>query len=96
MVNSINPKICQLHGQDSKKKEINNKITMQDDIYKRVQILEEMFEYQDRTIDALNDVIIEQQSQLNSLDDQIRKLQALLTSREENPPGGEEPPPPHY
>ena len=36
------------------------------DINDRIQILEEKFEYQERTIDALNDVIIEQQTQINA------------------------------
>ncbi len=63
---------------------------------KRLRNLEEKFEYQDRTIDALNDVIIEQQSQLEALCDQILRLRALLTAGEEKPGEGEDPPPPHY
>lgn len=79
-----------------KEKEVLNKITMPDDINDRLQVLEEKFEYQERTIDALNEVIIEQQTQLNSLEDQILRLQAMLSTIEDNPNGGEEPPPPHY
>ncbi|NOR23386.1 MAG: hypothetical protein GQ542_03170 [Desulforhopalus sp.] len=79
-----------------KEKESPNKITAADDINDRIQFLEEKFEYQERTIDALNDVIIEQQTQLNSLEDKILRLQALITAIEDNPSGGEEPPPPHY
>lgn len=67
-----------------------------DDINNRIQILEEKFEYQERTIDDLNDVIIEQQTQLNSLEDQISRFQSLLAAIEDRPSGGEEPPPPHY
>ncbi len=73
-----------------------NNMTTLDDINNRIQILEEKFEYQERTIDALNDVIIEQQTQINSLEDQVSRLQALLTAIEDSPSGGEDPPPPHY
>jgi SlyX protein len=62
----------------------------------RIRILEEKFEYQDETIEALNDVIIEQQAQLDSLEDKIRRLEALFNAIEDSPAGGEEPPPPHY
>ena len=67
-----------------------------EDINYRIQILEEKFEYQERTIDTLNEVIIEQQNQLNSLEEQINRLQALLTAIEDTPNSGEDPPPPHY
>ncbi len=77
-------------------KEPPNKIMTRDDINDRVQVLEEKFEHQDRTIDVLNDVIIEQQTQLNTLEDQIRRLQALLAAMEDKPNDGDEPPPPHY
>ncbi len=73
----------------------NNIMTL-DDIDNRIQILEEKFEYQEQTIDALNDVIIEQQTQLNTLEDQINRLQSLFTAIEDRPGGGEDPPPPHY
>jgi SlyX protein len=72
------------------------KITTMNEMNDRLQVLEEKFEYQDRTIDALNQVIIEQQSQLNSIEDQILRLRALLSTIEDSPSGGEEPPPPHY
>ena len=79
-----------------KEKESPNKITATDEINNRILVLEEKFEYQERTIDALNEVIIEQQTQLNSLEDRILRLQGLITAIEDNPNGGEEPPPPHY
>lgn len=79
-----------------KEKESLNKIAAAPDINDRIQVLEEKFAYQERTIDALNDVIIDQQTQLNSLEEQILRLKALLTAIEDNPNGGEEPPPPHY
>ena len=67
-----------------------------DTLNDRIQILEEKFEYQERTIDALNEVIIEQQAQLNSFEDKILHLETLLSGIEDNPNGGEDPPPPHY
>jgi len=66
------------------------------DIDQRIQNLEEKFEYQERTVDALNEVIIEQQGQLNALEDQLNRLQALFTAGQEPPVGGQEPKPPHY
>ncbi|MGB3211325.1 MAG: SlyX family protein [Desulforhopalus sp.] len=77
-------------------KDPHNEMTTIDIVTDRVQILEEKFEYQERTIDALNDVIIEQQKQLNALEDQIYRLQALLAAREDKPNEDEDPPPPHY
>ena len=68
---------------------------VEQEISRRLQILEEKFEYQDRTIDTLNDVIIEQQAQINSLEEAIEKLQSLLAAnmiQEES----KDPPPPHY
>jgi uncharacterized coiled-coil protein SlyX len=79
-----------------RKKESINEMSTADKINDRIQILEEKFEYQERTIDTLNEVIIEQQTQLNSLEDKILRLQALLSGIEDNPSGGEDPPPPHY
>ena len=69
---------------------------MQDDINRRLQVLEEMFEYQDQTIDDLNDVLIEQQNQINSLENQLLRLQELLTTLQDSAPAGEDSPPPHY
>lgn len=62
----------------------------------RIQILEEKFEHQERTIDSLSDVIIGQQTQLDLLEDQIRRLEAILAAIDDNSGGGKEPPPPHY
>lgn len=61
----------------------------------RLQVLEEKFEYQDQTIETLNDVIIEQQKQINSLEETLVKLHTLLAA---NMLQGEQndPPPPHY
>ena len=78
------------------KKEPPQNAATPDDLRWRLQILEEKFEYQDQTIDALNDVIIDQQAQINALEDQIRRFQAMLAAIDDNPGSGEEPPPPHY
>ena len=69
---------------------------MQQDHDRRIQILEEKFEYQEQTIDALNEVIIEQQDQINGLEKQFIRLQELLVAGQETPPEGQEPKPPHY
>ncbi len=62
----------------------------------RIRILEEKFEYQEQTIDALNDVVIDQQTLIDALEDKINRLQSLLSGIEDIPGGGDEPPPPHY
>ena len=67
-----------------------------DAVHDRLRILEEKFLYQEQTLDALNDVIIEQETQLNSLRDQYLRIQAMLSAGEENFNNGEDPPPPHY
>ncbi len=66
-----------------------------DDIHNRIQILEEKFEHQERTIDSLSEVIIGQQAQLDLLEDQIRRIEAMLAAVDDSL-GGKEPPPPHY
>ena len=78
------------------KEEPVQSVAASDDLHKRLQVLEEKFEYQDRTIDALNDVIIDQQAQIDALEEQVRRFQALLSAIAANPDGGEDPPPPHY
>ena len=78
------------------KEDPSDKITALAAVTDRLRILEEKFVYQEQTIDALNDVIIEQQAQLNSLEDQLLRLQALLRADDDNYNGGVDPPPPHY
>lgn len=82
-----------------REKESINQLGTPDDLSYRLQVLEEKFEYQERTIDTLNEVIIEQQTQINSLEEQILRLQALLSAIADNQhsgEGGDDPPPPHY
>lgn len=67
---------------------------MDDALPKRLQILEEKFEYQDKTLDDLNDVIIDQNKQIAQMQEQIARLEALLTNLQEG--DGDDPPPPHY
>ena len=66
------------------------------EIDRRIQILEEKIEYQDKTIDALNDVVIEQQSQLNTIEEQLGRVRSILAAMHERPLEGDDPPPPHY
>lgn len=77
-------------------KESQNDMTPPDAFAERLQILEENFLYQDKMIDALNEVIIEQQTRLNLLHDEISRLQAMLSTMQDHPDNGEDPPPPHY
>ena len=68
---------------------------IKEEISRRMQLLEEKFEYQDQTIETLNDVIIEQQNQIKALEENLAKLQTLLSTnlvQDEK----DDPLPPHY
>lgn len=65
-----------------------------DELQERLQVLEEKFEFQDQTIDALNDVIVDQQNQMAQLEEQVRRLDSMLLGLKEEQL--EDPPPPHY
>lgn len=69
---------------------------MTDEYSDRLMVLEEKFEYQEQTIDSLNEVIIDQQNQLTLLTEQVYHLRSQLVTAGEDQPAGEEPPPPHY
>jgi SlyX protein len=69
---------------------------MNDEYSDRLRALEEKFEYQDQTIDSLNEVIIDQQKQLSLLTEQIHHLKSQLATGGEEQAAGEDPPPPHY
>lgn len=68
---------------------------MTDEMPRRVQTLEEKFTYQEKTIDALNEVIIDQQAQLDMLKEQLRELREVVAAAQQPPPYPS-PPPPHY
>ena len=70
---------------------------MPDDINLRLQVLEEKFAHQENLVDALNEVIIEQQKQLGTIEEQFRNLRSQLAAMHELfPGGGQDPRPPHY
>jgi len=69
---------------------------MNDEYSERLRALEEKFEYQEQTIDSLNEVIIDQQKQLGLLTEQVHHLRSQLAAGGEEQPAGEDPPPPHY
>jgi len=69
---------------------------MTENTNERIRVLEERSAYQDRTIDALNEVIIAQQEQLDRLEEQVRRLQNYLANLSDAVPGTVDPPPPHY
>lgn len=69
---------------------------MINDLSERIQNLEEKFAFQEQTVDALNDVILEQQRQINELEEQIVKLKQLLNHSMQQTTDEEDPPPPHY
>lgn len=69
---------------------------MTDGYSDRLRVLEEKFEYQEQTIDSLNEVIIDQQKQLSDLIEQVHHLKLQLAASQDDQPAGEEPPPPHY
>jgi SlyX protein len=69
---------------------------MTENTNERIRVLEERSAYQDRTIDALNEVIIAQQEQLDRLEEQVRRLQNFLANLSDADSGTVDPPPPHY
>ncbi len=61
----------------------------------RVRVLEEKHEYQDQTVETLNQVIIEQQAQLDKLQAEFAKLQEFVTASGIDSDVANDPPP-HY
>lgn len=72
---------------------------MADETDRRIRLLEEKFAFQEKTIDALNEVVIDQQAQLDILREQLRVMREMVMAAQQSPYspfGGDEPPPPHY
>lgn len=63
----------------------------------RLVLLEEKLEFQEYTIEKLNDVIISQQLQIDRLEDNLRRLRERVETGQIEPGDTiEEPLPPHY
>ncbi len=70
---------------------------LSDEVEERLQVLETKVGFQDRTIDALDDIVRKQQDQIEHLQEALRKLRdSFLATNPEGIEDGEEPPPPHY
>lgn len=69
---------------------------MTNDFSLRIQVLEEKFAFQEQTTDALNDVILDQQTQINELQEQLHKIIISLNSDQQQAGEEKDPPPPHY
>lgn len=68
---------------------------MSSELESRIRILEEKHEYQDRTVEMLNEVIIRQQAQLDKFQEELIKLREdVLAANIEAEDVNE--PPPHY
>jgi uncharacterized coiled-coil protein SlyX len=68
---------------------------MSSELEERIRILEENHEYQDRTVEALNQVIIQQQAQLDKFEAELLLLKEdAMASSIETKDVNE--PPPHY
>lgn len=68
---------------------------MSQELEKRIQLLEEKFEYQDVTIETLNEVIIRQQETIDTLQADLELLKEQLLAASCNLEDVNEPPP-HY
>lgn len=71
-------------------------MTTEIDFEKRLQALEEKFEYQDITIDELNEVIVGQQQELDKLRQDLVELKESASSIGLTDNNKNDPPPPHY
>lgn len=73
---------------------------MEDDrerVSSRLMVLEEKLEYQEYTIEKLNDVIIAQQAQLDKLEAKLERLDEKVTAGQlEIGEADNSVPPPHY
>lgn len=71
-------------------------MTIEINFEKRLQALEEKFEYQDITIDTLNEVIIAQQQELDGLKQDLIDLKESASLSGQAGDNKSDPPPPHY
>lgn len=63
----------------------------------RLVVLEEKLEYQDYTLEKLNDVLIAQQRQLDEMEISLQRLREKIEIQElDGDQQGEEAPPPHF
>jgi SlyX protein len=69
-----------------------------DDLRERLERLETIVAFQERTIAELNETVTQQWSELDLLKREVKNLKAQLREVEANPAlaPGTEPPPPHY
>ncbi|NQZ56200.1 MAG: SlyX family protein [Lentisphaeraceae bacterium] len=66
---------------------------MSEDLEERINKLEVILSYQDQTLEDLNDVVLAQQKQIDSLERELKKFQNTLSSLGEEVDNR---PPPHY
>lgn len=62
----------------------------------RLRVLEEKFEYQDNTIEVLNQVIIDMQAEIDQLRENFSDLKKVMATVDQNNGETSDPPPPHY
>lgn len=68
---------------------------MSSEFEKRLQVLEEGYEYQDRLVETLNQVIISQQAQIDKLEEKLRQLKEEFQAGQTEAEDVNDPPP-HY
>lgn len=69
---------------------------MSSELENRIRTLEEKHEYQDRTVEMLNEVIIRQQAQLDKFQEELLKLREDVMAANIEAGDVNDPPPPHY
>jgi len=69
---------------------------MSSELENRIRILEEKHEYQDHTVEALNQVLIRQQAQIDALQEELIKLRKDMLPTNVEAGDVAHDPPPHY
>ena len=70
---------------------------MANEIENRLRVLEEGYEYQDQTVETLNQVLIQQQAMISKLQEEVGKLREdLIAATLETEDIKDQPLPPHY